>query len=322
MLAKEFLRKIFSLENHILSNGSKVKILNILGFSIKICTCDKLKPLNKFYVKGSKVYLSVVAIAKNEAPYIKEWIEYHKLLGVERFYFYDNGSTDDTCKVLEPYINDGTVIYNYCEGQGLQNSVYADAIYKYKNQTRWLAIIDLDEFIVPVEKNSIPDFLKDYEKYPGVGINWITFDSNGYKVKPTSNGGLVTCNYARVSKNYNIEYNRHIKSIVNPKEVYDIYNPHFCIFKNDGFTVDENFKLITGPYTATHSSKKIRINHYYSKSEEEYNFKVARGRASVAEKKEFYPDLLNFPETTNDYVIKKYLPELEKRMNIRKEELV
>ncbi|GMO23401.1 MAG: hypothetical protein Ta2B_02600 [Termitinemataceae bacterium] len=39
--------------------------------------------------------LSIVAIVKNEASYIKEWIEYHRLVGVDRFYIYDDNSTDN-----------------------------------------------------------------------------------------------------------------------------------------------------------------------------------------------------------------------------------
>jgi hypothetical protein len=41
-------------------------------------------------------YLAMCAIAKNEGRYLQEWIEYHKLLGVEMFYIYDNESTDNT----------------------------------------------------------------------------------------------------------------------------------------------------------------------------------------------------------------------------------
>ncbi len=35
-----------------------------------------------------------VAIAKNEGPYIREWIEYHRQVGVQKFLIYDNESTD------------------------------------------------------------------------------------------------------------------------------------------------------------------------------------------------------------------------------------
>ena len=36
--------------------------------------------------------IAIVAIAKNEGPYLREWIEYHRLVGIKRFYLYDNES--------------------------------------------------------------------------------------------------------------------------------------------------------------------------------------------------------------------------------------
>ena len=51
-----------------------------------------------------KYYLAVCAIAKNEGPYFQEWIEWHRKQGVEKFYIYDNESTDCTKEVLKPYI--------------------------------------------------------------------------------------------------------------------------------------------------------------------------------------------------------------------------
>ena len=40
--------------------------------------------------KKFKYSVSIVAIAKNEGIYFKEWIEYHKLIGIEHFYIYNN----------------------------------------------------------------------------------------------------------------------------------------------------------------------------------------------------------------------------------------
>ncbi len=293
------------------------KYIKLLRLALKILLNQTLKTFNDFYVDCPPVYLSIVCIAKNEAPYIKEWIEYHKLAGVERFYFYDNESADNTREVLEPYIQDGTVIYNYIKGKCLQISAYKDAIVKYKKQTRWLAIIDLDEYIVPVEKNSIPDFLKDYEQFPAVGINRVVFDSNGYKTKPVSDGGLVTANFTRVMKDYDNVINRHIKSIVDPDKVIDIYNPHYAEYKKSQHAVNENLEIIDGPFTNSYSIKKIRINHYYTKSAEEYLNKIERGRATVKSKRDFDEQSVNFREYTYDYVIQKYVSELKKIMNIR-----
>ena len=41
-----------------------------------------------------KVTLAIAAIFRDEAPYLKEWIEFHRAVGVERFYLFDNLSTD------------------------------------------------------------------------------------------------------------------------------------------------------------------------------------------------------------------------------------
>src|ERR1700677_829122 len=52
---------------------------------------------------------SVCAIFKNEATYLREWLEYNLLIGVDHIYLYNNGSTDDSLIVLEPYVKNGTV---------------------------------------------------------------------------------------------------------------------------------------------------------------------------------------------------------------------
>lgn len=75
-------------------------------------------------------YLSLCAIVKNEAPYLPEWIEFYKLVGVEKFYIYDNESSDNTKEVLKPYIDAGDVVYTYQPGQAQQVVAYNDAVKK------------------------------------------------------------------------------------------------------------------------------------------------------------------------------------------------
>ena len=50
------------------------------------------------------------AIYRDEAAYLREWVEFHRVVGVERFYLYDNHSVDDHRHALAPYIADGTVV--------------------------------------------------------------------------------------------------------------------------------------------------------------------------------------------------------------------
>ena len=52
-------------------------------------------------------YLSAVAIVKNEGRYLREWLEFQRLMGAEHVYLYDNGSTDSTDEVLAPFVAEG-----------------------------------------------------------------------------------------------------------------------------------------------------------------------------------------------------------------------
>ena len=273
-------------------------------------------PYDNIYHENRPVYLSICAIFKDEAPYLKEWIEYHLLAGVERFYLYDNDSTDNPLKILQPYIDKGVVTYHKIPGSAKQFIAYRDAIYKYKKQTYWMAIIDLDEFIVPVEKDDIKEFLKDYEKYPGVAINWQMFDSNNYKTKPNK---LLTEAYTRISKEYGGYLSHTIKSIVKPKEVEYISSAHWARYKKNKLAVYSNYiEVPQNTYGVVFNYQtcmsKIKLNHYYTKSEEEYLKRCSQKNAIGGIRKPLQ-SFLNFcGETEEDLTIQKYLPKLKERL--------
>lgn len=269
----------------------------------------KLFTLDTQVYNNQMVYLSIGAIFKNEKQYLKEWIEYHLLIGIERFYLYDNESTDNPLEVLEPYIKKGLVIYKQILGSAMQIPVYNDVISKSKNETKWLALIDLDEFIVPKETKKLKDFLKKYEKYPSLCINWINFDSNGFKSKPE---GLVVENYTRVYLDDNHPENLHIKTILQPSQVLSCNNPHYAFYRNFKFGVNENYKKVFGPFTKQNSVKKIQINHYCSKSLEEYMVKLEKGHVDkINSTYKFSEENVNFIETKHDYSIYTYLEDLK-----------
>ena len=220
-------------------------------------------------------YVSIAAIVKNESRYIREWIEFHRIMGVEHFFIYDNGSTDNLRELLEPYIKNKLVTYHSCPGKCLQFPVYNDAAVRYAGCTRWLAFIDADEFIV-VHGQKIAEFLKDFEDCSAVGVNWIMFDSDGKEKMPQ--GGFVISNFFRTLQDIDHPCNLHIKTIVDPRQVKYISNPHYIRLKG-GRYVDENGNEIRSAFTRKNSTKRIQINHYYSKSVEEYMEKIARGCA-------------------------------------------
>lgn len=225
-----------------------------------------------------RYYLAVCAIAKNEGPYFREWIEWHRSQGVEKFYIYDNESTDCTRQVLEPYIESGLVDYCYFPGQRRQLAAYDDCFERHRLETRWLAVIDLDEFIVPVKNASIPEFLRGMEKFSVVEINWLIYGSGGAKNREP---GTIMERFRRHSVPTH-RLNTHVKSIVDPRRVFTMTGCHEAA-RISGRAADSHGKPLTrGFRDRVPQQDVIRINHYAVKSYEEFLAKRARGRARVA----------------------------------------
>ena len=226
-----------------------------------------------------KHYLSVCAVVKNEAPYFKEWIEWHTKIGVEKFYIYDNDSTDNTREVLEPYIEKGLVEYKYWPGRKQQLAVYDDCIDSHRYDSRWIAIIDLDEFLFPVVDKSMVTFLERLENFSSVEINWLVYGSSGKKMKEP---GDVMQRFKAHALSGN-PINRYVKSIVNPRKVYCMIGAHESArieglsCNADGVPNKKSFR----DRIPTHVT--ARINHYPLKSYEEFLEKRSRGRVRTNE---------------------------------------
>ena len=220
-------------------------------------------------------YLAICSIAKNEGSYFQEWIEYHYKLGVEKFYIYDNDSSDDTKETLAPYIESGLVEYVFLPGMKQQLPAYDDCFDKHRLDARWIAVIDLDEFIVPIKDETIPEFLKRFEKYPVVEINWLIYGSGGAKEK-RSGGVMERFKHHSVPNHF---LNRHVKSIVNPRRIFSFTGCHEAA-RISGRAADSHGVPIRKNFRDREPQQDIiRINHYAVKSYEEFLNKRARGRA-------------------------------------------
>ena len=119
--------------------------------------------------KQSATYLGVCAIYRDEAPYLREWIEFHRLVGVERFFLYDNGSIDDHLEALAPYIAEGTVVLHDWPGPRRQLPAYEHCLNAHRDEARWIAFIDLDEFLFAPAGQPLPEVLVDFVGLSGCG---------------------------------------------------------------------------------------------------------------------------------------------------------
>ena len=219
--------------------------------------------------------VAVCCIVKNENHYLPEWIEHHLKIGVSRFYIYDNESKIPVADTLSAYIEEGIIQLEFIEGKEMQMPAYEHCLANYGPECQWIAFIDSDEFIVPkTVTGSLPDFLTDYKKFGGMGLNWLVFGSNGHLERPA---GPQTKSYIKRTLKTNI-INDHIKTIVQPKYVKRVLDPHHFLFIKGKYCVNEDFERLTGP-RVKHTSNKIQLNHYYLRSFEDWQEKLERGRA-------------------------------------------
>jgi hypothetical protein len=196
---------------------------------------------------------------------------------------------------LAPYISDflrsGKVEYSYFVGQqrikdlfrtSSQWWAYNDCAVRYSSRHKWLAFIDVDEFIVfhNTTKKNINEFMFDYEDYGGLALNWVIFGTSGHKVRPR---GGVLINYNRCIP-FEQEQNQHVKVIANTQHMLTMGDdPHRVFYKTpDKFTVNEIGLPVKGAGLGTTqaSHTKIALYHYLTKSEAEYVEKMNRGSAA------------------------------------------
>src|SRR5258708_23252023 len=92
--------------------------------------------------------LSVCAIFKNESHIMKEWIEHYIYHGVEHFYLLNDERDDDYLSILNNYKHLITLINVTCDRYlGRQKDILNTYMLPLLNETKWLLIIDLDEFL-------------------------------------------------------------------------------------------------------------------------------------------------------------------------------
>ncbi len=218
----------------------------------------------------------VCAIFKDEAPYLLEWIAFHRMIGVDLLVLYDNGSTDGGPELIRRsnFARNVTLI-EWADRPG-QISAYRHFHANYARNFGWAAFIDLDEFIMPCSGSSIRDILirEAYDGYSDILLNWRIFGPSGHVNRPD---GLVIENFTRRVPDHGLA-NRHVKSLVRTKDLVSIGStPH--IFECARPTCNAR-----GETVLSHAVQPIAchdvmvVNHYFTKSIEEWTFKRQRGR--------------------------------------------
>jgi len=275
--------------------------------------------INKKNTQKKQYNLSVCAIFKDEADSLKEWIDFHLIVGVEHFFLYNNFSNDNFLSILDPYINKGIVtLYDWPYIKG-QTKAYKDCFERNKHLTQWLAFIDIDEFICPKKESTISEWLIKYKSYPSIVIYWKMFGTSG-KIEHNHNipvieqyinswEKLVNIGKTIVSTNYNIfDYNDFHKL----STVINIFGKRIVIPSVNEFKKHLRYGINRVGFNKPIDSK-IQINHYWSKSYNTYFMsKAKRGPGTTNKVRDNdYLFLHELKNISSDYTIWRFLVKLK-----------
>lgn len=255
-----------------------------------------------------KHFLAVCAIFKNEGKFLKEWLNYYLLAGVDHFYLYNNFSDDNYQEILKPYIDKGLVTLIDWPVPFGQYQAYQNCVEIYSNDANWIGFLDLDEFVVPYETKDIKQWLSRYNKFPGVSCYWKMFGSGGIVKEDTSK--LLTEQFFVCGDfmSYKSFLNTKFSGWISKKS----RSPHFFRFKFFDRVCAEN-PLYYANLTSKPKHIHAQINHYFCKSYEYfYNKKIAGGSTDKKLKysMQMFFNIENMADHA-DYRICKYLVELK-----------
>jgi hypothetical protein len=214
-------------------------------------------------------YCAVCLIAKDEEYYLKEWCEYHLRIGFDALIIYDNGSQIPIKEVLKDFIDIGRVIVHDVPGAFKQSESYTLCIEQYRNEFKWIAFIDSDEFIFPKKTNNIKIFLAEYEDYGGVTANWVNFGTSGLLQRKDNSQifNFVLTDEKEASL---------VKSIVQPAKV-KTQGVHGATFLGNHYAVSsDHVPIHDNCYSCPFINDKIQINHYTIRTYEDYERKANR----------------------------------------------
>jgi hypothetical protein len=237
--------------------------------------------------RNMKHNLVICAIIKNEEHYIKEWLAFNRIVGVEHFYLYDNFSTDRTMDICDSQPDVTAIVWPQAGSEKYacpiscrfektpQTTAFNHFCKEYASKTEWCMFTDPDEYLFHTQQDSLPDALGSVPgDASGLVVCWLVFGSGGHRTRPA---GLTIENYrTRAVAGGNTWWFCSCKSILRPDQVrfWGPYGSHAPI--TNGRLVNELGEAPNGGVMVPPRVKYWRCNHYFTRSIEEYGLKATR----------------------------------------------
>ena len=247
-----------------------------------------------FHIKLlDKIKVCICTIGKRENKYAREFVEYYKNRGINKIFIYDNNEINDEKfdDILKDYISEGSVkIIDFRGILAPQVKAMEDCRKHFYKKYNWLIFYDMDEYLYLRNFSNIPDFLNQnkFDKCQRIQLNWFFHTDNNLIYY--DNRSLVE-RFPEKDKRWNnikIGGFEGIKSILKGNINIEINDAHVLnkkLISCDGFG---NIKEILNIITNESDHYYYYIDHYYSKSTEEFVNKLLRGSVAYGNITEHY----------------------------------
>ncbi len=241
---------------------------------------------------------------KDEAPYLLEWVAYHRLIGINDIIVFSNGCTDGTDLMLERLDELGVLRHFPNPSAVMDMTRHHLAAIRYINTSRrlfrsdWVVSLDVDEFIcVNVGDGRLTDLFTAVGDANMISMSQHNFGCSGLR---TYHDKLVIGQF-RNSANQQGAYNPRIdrrgaKTLTHKSAGAREFHNHSPVFHRDrvdqvrivngigemvaNANLTRDIKSLTWPQ---YGFDLVQLNHYAVKSMESFLLKAARGNANHAD---------------------------------------
>jgi hypothetical protein len=216
--------------------------------------------------------IGITSVQRNRNPYIVEWLAFHLNMGFTHFYIYAHKCTDGMPDTLRKLAKRYPItVRELTEEVTPQLDVYWDSIHQHVKHVDWMAFIDGDEFLFPVQHKNIAETLALFEQdnISSLVAYWMVYGSSGHLNEPA---GLVTENFTRHAKR-DFYKNKQFKNLLRGRDAQTVYAVSAYNFHTNNGTIDEQRRIVNSdiPFEHHASHNLLRINHYMTQSYDFYH---------------------------------------------------
>ena len=220
--------------------------------------------------------VAVCAIVRNENRYLREWIEWHKGLGVDKFFIYDNGHGND--ENPRDVIGDDpqVVIIDWRDRDGnTQCEAYDECYRNHGSEFDWMGFIDIDEFVR--SEMPLPDVLNTLQA-DVVAFSWRMMTDNGlvhYDPRPVQERFTQPAEDLKPESQFVKSFVRGgIEGLSFDRDPHMPHRPALEVVNPDGGKAPQCS-------VGTGSREVAWIDHHFTKTAEEFAQKVSRSWPAI-----------------------------------------